>query len=360
MGLRTVLYDSHIARGARMVDFGGWDMPVQYDGVLAEHARVRTDVGLFDTAHMDAFWLEGADSLDVLSRLVTQDVRTLAVGGCRYGFLLNEDGGVIDDLIVYRMGERQWMPVVNAGTAPTDFAWVLQQCEGTATAVRDLRDTQAKLDLQGPSALATLRRVFGVDAAGLTRFRWMRVRVGAAEWIISRTGYTGEDGVELYAPHAALFDAWQALLDAGVKPCGLGARDTLRLEAGLPLYGHEFDTATSPAEAGLLRFCAKPEPFIGQEALRRRAAKPEALLVPFRLEGRQTARNGQAVRREGGEPVGRVTSGSFGPTVGQAIGFAYVAPPYACPGTRWFVDNGRMLLPAEVTELPFIRKEAKS
>ena len=356
MGLRTVLYESHVARGARMVDFGGWDMPVQYEGVLAEHAHVRTGAGLFDTSHMDAFWVEGPDSLDVLSRLVTQDLRTLAVGACRYGFLLNEEGGVLDDLIVYRMGDRQWMPVVNAGTAPSDFAWVRQHCSGTQTVVRDLRNEQGKLDVQGPEATAAVARVFGIGLTELRRFRWMRARVGGADWIVSRTGYTGEDGVEIYAPHADIRAAWQALLDAGVPSCGLGARDTLRLEAGLPLYGHEFDTSTSPAEAGFMRYCAKAEPFIGKEALLRREAAPAELLVPFRLDGRQTARNGQAVRLESGEAIGRVTSGSFCPTAGQALGFAYVAPPYARPGTRWFVDNGRALLPAMVTELPFLRK----
>ncbi len=356
MGLRTVLYDSHLALKARMVDFSGWDMPVQYDGVLAEHARVRKDAGMFDTSHMDAFWLEGPDSLDVLSRIVTQDLRTLTVGACRYGFMLNENGGVIDDLIVYRMGNEQWMPVVNAGTAPTDFAWVLRQCAGTRTTAQDLRDAQCKMDVQGPNARTIVTRVFGIALADLKRFHWLRARVGETEWIISRTGYTGEDGVEIYAPPATIRAAWQALLDAGVKPCGLGARDTLRLEAGLPLYGHEFDAATSPAEAGFLRYCAKSDAFIGKEALLRRAANPAALLAPFRLDGRQTARNGQIVRLEGGEEAGRVTSGSFCPTLGLAIGFAYVKPQYARAGSRFVVDNGRSLLPATVITLPFLKK----
>jgi aminomethyltransferase len=354
MGLRTILYDSHLAQGARMVDFSGWDMPVQYDGVLAEHARVRTDAGMFDTAHMDAFWVEGPDSLDVLSRLVTQELRTLAVGACRYGFMLNEEAGVIDDLIVYRMGEAQWMPIVNAGTAPADFAWVCRQCAGTRTSAADLRGSQSKIDVQGPRALEAVRRALGVDASRLPRFRWMRASLAGADAVVSRTGYTGEDGVELYAPHAAIRAAWQALLDSGVKPCGLGARDTLRLEAGLPLYGHEFDLSSSPAETHLMKYCAKAEPFIGREVLLRRAASPARRLVPLRLEGRQTARHGQEVRDAAGAAVvGRVTSGSYGPTVGQAIGFAYVTPACAAPGTALTVDNGRALLPAVVAELPF-------
>lgn len=359
MELQTPLYARHVAHGARMVEFGGWDMPVQYDGVLAEHARVRSGAGLFDTSHMDAFWIEGPGSLDALSRVVTQDLRTLAVGACRYGFLLNHEAGVIDDLIVYRMDEAAWMPVVNAGTAPGDFAWMREQLAGADCRLRDLRATQGKLDLQGPQAVAILARVLGIDAAGLRRFRWMRAAAGGHDWIVSRTGYTGEDGVELYAAPEAIDAAWQALTGAGVRPCGLGARDTLRLEAGLPLYGHEFDTATSPAEAGMMRYCKKEEPFVGREALLRRAARPALRLAPFRLAGRQTARHGQTVRSADGAPIGRVTSGSYGPTVGQAIGFAYVSPDAACPGAAWVVDTGRALLPATVTTLPFFAKEGK-
>ena len=358
MGLRTALFDRHAALGARMVEFGGWDMPVQYDGVLAEHARVRTDVGIFDTSHMDAFLVEGPGSLDALSRVVTQNLRTLAVGACRYGFMLDETAGVIDDLIVYRMDEQCWMPVVNAGTAPDDFAWVQQHCAGAGCTVRDLRQVQGKLDLQGPNAITVLKRALGIDAATLRRFRWMRASFGGWDWIVSRTGYTGEDGVELYAPQDGIVAAWQALTDAGVRPCGLGARDTLRLEAGLPLYGHELDRDTSPAEAGMMRYCQKTEPFIGDEALRRRAAAPARLLTPFTLEGRQTARNGQPVVLTDGTVIGHVTSGSFAPTVGRAIGFASVAPAQAHPGAHWLVDTGRTRLPATATALPFIDKSA--
>ena len=343
-----------------MVEFGGWDMPLQYAGVLAEHARVRTAAGLFDTSHMDAFWIEGRGSLDALSRVLTQDLRTLAVGACRYGFLLNEEAGVRDDLIIYRMGKHAWMPVVNAGTAPADFAWMEQQLAGSDCKISDLRNIQCKIDLQGPETMTLLADALGIDATGLRRFRWMRASFDGHDCIISRTGYTGEDGIELYAEPRAVEAAWLALTAAGVQPCGLGARDTLRLEAGFPLYGHELDTSTSPAEANLMRYCQKDEPFIGRKALLRRAAKPAELLVPFRLEGRQTARHGQTVKRADGTPIGRVTSGSYGPTVGQAIGFAYVTPDAAAPGTQWFIDNGRALLPATVATLPFLKKEGQS
>ncbi len=339
-----------------MIDFGGWEMPVQYEGVLAEHASVRNDAGVFDTSHMDAFWVSGPESLDALSLLVTQDLRTLAVGACRYGFLLNEDAGVIDDLIVYRMGAYEWMPVVNAGTAPADLDWMRRHCDGDRVTIKDLRGIQGKLDVQGPNAVAVLQRVFGFELSALKRFRWTRVENNNETWIVSRTGYTGADGVEIYPPAASMCRIWQTLIAAGVRPCGLGARDTLRLEAGLPLNGHEFDPGSSPAEAGMMRYCSKAEPFIGKEALLRRAATPASLLAPFLLEGRQTARNGQGVLLENGDAIGKVTSGSFCPTVGRALGFAYVAPEHAVPGSRWFVDNGRTRLPATVTTLPFLKK----
>ncbi len=357
---KTVLHDRHVALGARMMDFGGWAMPLQYEGILAEHAAVRSGAGMFDTSHMDAFRIEGPDSLDVLSGLVTQDLRSLAVGACRYGFLLDEDAGVLDDLILYRMGEAEWMPVVNAGTAEDDFAWISRRLAGTRTVATDLREVQGKLDVQGPQALAHMSRLWDLDAGSLARFRWMRIRAAGADWVVSRTGYTGEDGVEIYATPAAIGSAWDALLDAGVKPCGLGARDTLRLEAGLPLYGHELSRAVSPAEAGLMRHCRKSEPFIGRQALLRRAEALQQRLAPFVMGGRQTARAGQPVRTAAGEEAGRVTSGAFAPTLGRAVGFALVRPDLATPGTSWHVDNGRSLLPATATKLPFLRRESRA
>ncbi len=354
MALKTGLYDQHIAAGARMMEFGGWEMPLQYEGVLAEHQRVRSSVGIFDTSHMNAFWVEGPDSLDALSRIITQNLRTMAVGACRYGFLLNEAAGIIDDLIVYRMSDTAWMPVVNAGTAPGDLAWIESQLAGTATTVRDLRTTQAKIDVQGPDAATTLQQVLGIATDTLRPFRWVSATITGAEGIVSRTGYTGEDGFELYAPHAAIATAWQQLLAAGIKPCGLGSRDTLRLEAGFTLYGNELDTETSPAEAGLMRYAGKDEDFIGRPALLKRAANPTRLLVPFKLAGRQAARHGQNVCLPDQTVVGRVTSGAPGPTVGQAIGFAYVRPDLTAPGTEISIDNGRKMLTATVTTLPFL------
>ena len=342
MNARTILFEHHVTSKARMVDFGGWDMPVQYDGIIAEHNRVRTHVGMFDTCHMDAFLVKGD-----LNRVVSQDLKTLAIGACRYGFLLNDEGGIIDDQICYRLGDEDWMMVVNASTAPSDFAWV-----STYVDTKDLRETQSKIDVQGPNALTEATRILGFDLADLKRFRWKRIN----DCIISRTGYTGEDGIEIYAPHATIASLWDTLLANGIQPCGLGARDTLRLEAGLPLYGHELDTTKSPAEANTLRYASKADDFIGKTAMLERARNLKEQLVAFKLEGRQSARNGQPVKC-GETTIGIVTSGSYCPTIAAAVGFAYVQPAYAALGSTFSIDNGRTLLGATVVETPFYRKK---
>jgi aminomethyltransferase len=239
------------------------------------------------------------------------------------------------------------MMVVNASTAPADFAWVSKRIEA-----QDLRATQSKIDVQGPDALAEVTRILGLDLSDLKRFRWKRF----ANCLVSRTGYTGEDGVEIYAPHETIATFWDKLLANGILPCGLGARDTLRLEAGLPLYGHEFDLTKSPAEASMMRYASKPESFIGKEALLERAKNLKEQLVAFKLEGRQSARNGQAVK-QGDVVIGVVTSGSFCPTIAAAVGFAYVNPQHATLGSTFSIDNGRALLSATVVESPFYRKQ---
>jgi len=354
---RTILHDSHVCLGARMVDFGGWDMPVQYDGIIAEHHRTRQDVTIFDTCHMDAFRVEGAGALDYLSRLVTQDLRSLADGRCRYGFLLRDDGGVLDDLIVYRFSSDRWMVVVNAGTAPGDFAWFRRHAPTAGIVLQDLRDIQGKIDVQGPNSQRPVETLLGLDLAGMKYFSFRTFTVDGVAGVVSRTGYTGEHGYEIYAPVATTLAFWERLLALGVKPAGLGARDTLRLEAGLPLYGHELSTAVSPAEAGMTRYAAKNEDFIGRAAVKaRQAGGLTSRLVGFRIAGRQSARNGNRVLDSAGAAAGHVTSGSFAPTLGYAIGCAYVRPDLAAPDTVLTIDMGSRQLEARVTPLPFYLK----
>ncbi len=241
------------------------------------------------------------------------------------------------------------MMVVNASTAPSDFAWVSNYVD-----TKDLREVQSKIDVQGPSALTEAMRILGFDLSDLKRFRWKQI----GDCIISRTGYTGEDGIEIYAPHATIASIWDMLLANGIQPCGLGARDTLRLEAGLPLYGHEFDSTKSPAEANTLRYAAKSDDFIGKAAMLERARNLKEQLVAFKLEGRQSARNGQPVTF-GESTIGIVTSGSYCPTIAAAVGFAYVQPRYAALGSTFSIDNGRTLLAATVVEAPFYRKNRR-
>ena len=358
MANRTILYDSHVRLGARMVDFGGWDMPVQYDGIIAEHHRTRQDVTLFDTCHMDAFRVEGPGSLDFLSRLVTQDLRSLADGRCRYGFLLREDGGVLDDLIVYRFASDRWMVVVNAGTAPGDFAWFQTHAPASGVVLQDLRGIQGKIDVQGPNSLHPVATLLGMNLDDMGYFSFRTFHVDGVAGVVSRTGYTGEHGYEIYAPVATTLAFWERLLTMGFKPAGLGARDTLRLEAGLPLYGHELNNEVSPVEAGMTRYAAKNEAFIGRAALLARQTKGiQDRLVGFRIEGRQSARNGNRVLDAAGDVVGHVTSGSFAPTLGHAIGCAYVRPGLAATGTHLTIDLGSRQLTAQVTLLPFYRRK---
>lgn len=344
-----------------MVPFSGWEMPVQYDGVIAEHHRTRNDVALFDTCHMAAFRVTGGGSLDLLSRLLTADLRSLADGRCRYGFILRQDGGILDDAITYRLRSDHWMVVVNAGTAQSDFEWFERHAaEASDVTLEDLRPSQGKLDLQGPRSSAVMAEVFGLSLSALKGFGFTCVTAAGVAMLVSRTGYTGEIGYELYAPLPSIPLLWDRLIAAGVRPAGLGSRDTLRLEAGLPLYGHELSVDVTPVEAGLMRYASKDEPFIGRSALLARQAGPRATaLAPFRIEGRQTARNGHRVRDAAGADAGFVTSGSFSPTLGHAIGFAYVRPELAVPGQPVRIDAGRCFLEATVTTSPFYRRAAR-
>ena len=350
---KTPLCEAHVKLGARMVDFSGWYMPVQYDGILAEHQRTRSDVTMFDTCHMGRFWVTGSGSREALDRIFTTDILGMKDGQCRYGFLLNGEGGILDDTITYRFSDTRWLVVVNAGTLAGDREWIHQHLPA-GVGFEDASVSMAKIDVQGPNAFVAVKRVLAVDAAALAYFRFRTFDFGG-EAIVSRTGYTGEKGVELYVATERINDLWQRFLEAGVKPAGLGARDTLRLEAGLPLYGHELSTATTPVEAAMDRYSSKSRPFIGSDALvSRRAQGAKQLLVGFKIAGRQSARAGQTVLAQG-VPSGTVSSGSFSPTLGYVIGFAYVTSALAVPGTRVQVDTGRTVLEAEITTIPFYK-----
>lgn len=360
---RTPLHAVHRAAGARMVPFGGWEMPVQYSSILEEHRAVRTRAGLFDVSHMGEVELLGPGALALVQRLVTNDVERLAPDQALYSPMCTPEGGIIDDLLVYRMGDRL-MLVVNAANTAEDLAWIGEHA-GSDVQVVDRTAEIALLALQGPRAQEILQRLTSVTLSAL-RYYWFRqdIEVGGRRALVSRTGYTGEDGFEIYVDARDAVHLWNALFDAGhpsgLLPAGLGARDTLRLEAGYLLHGNDMDKATTPLEAGLgwtVKF-GKGE-FIGDDVL---AAQKEAgigrRLIGFTLAERAIARHGFPIRRDGAN-IGRVTSGSFGPTVEKSIGLGYVPPRAAAPGEPIAVEiRGRAAL-GVVTKLPFYTRGKK-
>jgi aminomethyltransferase len=354
---RTPLYEEHKSLGARLVDFAGWEMPVQYEGIKAEHIAVRNRAGLFDVSHMGEVVFWGPDAEEAVQRLVTRDVTRQETGQAGYSAVCYEDGGTVDDVIVYRRPD-DFLVVVNASNREKDLDHFRENTRHLDVEVADASDDWALLAVQGPEAAGILQGFTDADLSNLKPFRFVEGEIGGAKTIISRTGYTGEDGFELYlspddAPHV-----WRELLEAGATPAGLGARDTLRLEAGMCLYGNELDPETTPLEAGIgfAVHLDKEQEFIGQEALRRE--KAEGLgkkLVGFEVEGRGIARHDYPVRA-GEENVGRVTSGTLSPTLGKAIGLALVSPGVE---DRFEVVIRDRPVEAHAVQLPFYKRGKK-
>jgi aminomethyltransferase len=358
---RTPLFDLHRELGARLVPFAGFEMPVQYQSILAEHAAVRRAAGLFDVSHMGQIHLGGAGAVASVERLLSCPVATLRPGRVRYGLLCNEAGGVVDDVTVYRLAEDALMLCVNAANVEKDWRWIVAHA-GPETRLHDRSDETALLALQGPASAAILGPLTTPDPIALRRFACGEFRVAGLPALVSRTGYTGADGFELYLAAADGEPVFRALLEAGrphgCMPVGLGARDTLRLEAALPLYGHELDDTTSPLEAGLERFVKASDDFVGAAALaRQRAEGPSRRLAGFVLQDRGVARQGHALLHEG-RPVGAVTSGAPSPTLGKSIGLGYVPPALAVPGTSLEVElrtaASRRVVAARTVETPFV------
>ena len=358
MAKRTPLYATHRALGARLVEFGGWEMPVQYTGIIEEHHAVRRQAGLFDVSHMGEIELRGPHALAACQHLTVNDVGRLRDGQAQYSLLCRPSGGVVDDIIVYRLAADRVLLCVNAANTDTDVAWVREHAGGAE--VVDRSAEFAQLALQGPLATRILQAVTAVAVEDLAAFACCEGEVAGCRTLLARTGYTGEDGWEIYCAPDDAPGLWAALLDAGapsgLRPAGLGARDTLRLECALPLYGHELTDRTTPLEAGLgwvVRFAKGP--FIGREALLRQRDEG----VARRLIG-VVARDG--IPRQGyrivqaGKPVGAVTSGTKSPTLGKAIGLGYVAATLGAPGTALNIEIRGRLVDAEVVPLPFYRR----
>jgi len=383
---RTPLHGVAQAAGGRMVPFAGWEMALQFAGLVAEHRAVRQDCGLFDISHMGVISLRGDAVKDALQELVPSDLHRIGPGEACYTVLLNEQGGVRDDLIVYDRGwtsssfnnsqsvnnslaahnSHELLLVINAACAEADTAWIRSQLEAKGITVAERKGDGVLLALQGPRAASRLEALAGVSLANLPRFGHRELRLAggasgaaaAAQVFVARTGYTGEDGFELLLEREAGIALWQQLVAEGVAPCGLGARDSLRLEAAMHLYGHELNADTTPLEAGLgwLVHLEMPKPFIGRQVLERQSAEgPSRRLVGLKLRGRAIARHGYPVLADG-QPVGVVTSGSWSPSLEEAIALAYVPAGLAKLGTELAVEIRGKAEPALVVKRPFYRR----
>jgi aminomethyltransferase len=344
---RTPLFERHVAAGARMVPFAGWEMPVQYDGVIPEHRAVRSDAGVFDVSHMGQLHVEGPATAAFLQAMLSNDIGRLVDGEAQYTLLTNDDGGIVDDLIVYRVSQGHYLLVVNAGNRETAYGW-LKEREARGTEVRDASDEYALLAVQGPSSLERL------DLPDALAFTHRMGDVGGIEVMVCRTGYTGELGVELMCAAEDGPALWDLVLERGVVPCGLGARDTLRLEVCYPLHGSDITQATDAISAGLGWACALDTEFTGVDALRRiKDAGPERRLVAFTMEEKAVPRQGMSIR--GG---GEVTSGTHSPSLDVGIGMGYVPTAMADPGTELELDVRGKPRRARVVKKPIYRKES--
>ena len=358
---QTCLHDRHVALGAQMSPFGGFDMPIQYADIITEHNAVRNHVGVFDVSHMGEVRITGPGADAFVDYIFTGNATALEPGKVAYGMMLYPDGGTVDDLLVYKMGTNDLLLVIKAANIDKDVEWINSHAAGRDVIVDHQSDYYGQLAVQGPDSEATLRDVLHLDCADLTFYTFKEVDCDGETIIVSRTGYTGEDGFEIYASHGAIVAMWDALIAAGVQPCGLGCRDTLRFEVGLPLYGDELTADISPIAATLGMFVKldKPCDFIGKEACARQKAEGSAMkLVGLEIHDRAIARHGAEVLY-GEHVVGHVTTGYRGISVDKSIAVALVERPVGDLGTELSVRVRRKVYPATVVTKKFYKKSYK-
>jgi aminomethyltransferase len=367
----TALHATHRRMGAKMVDFNGWEMPVEYSsgGIIAEHLAVRLGAGIFDVSHMGDIRLHGPGALAAVQHLSMNDVSRLAIGQAQYSAMLYPPGTFVDDVIVHRLGEQDYLLVINAGTREKDLGWVRDHAGPFECKVEDLSDHYTQIAIQGPKGVNLLQKLTDADLSAV-KFYWFThgTVCGLKNILIARTGYTGEDGFEIYIPadESTSTSVWDQVLDAGQEfgaiPCGLGARNTLRLEAALALYGHEISDTINVWEAGLDRFCRMEKPeFIGRAALEKaRGAGLRRTLVGLEMVERGIARDGYKVFGEDGREIGYVTSGSFAPSLKKNIARAYVPPEFAAVGALVRVEIRGQGVKAEVVPTPFYKRPRRS
>ncbi|RJO65233.1 MAG: glycine cleavage system aminomethyltransferase GcvT [Candidatus Omnitrophota bacterium] len=349
----TPLLSCHEKLGARLSAFGGWLMPIQYEGIISEHLWTRRSVSVFDICHMGEFLVYGDPEKSNLDRIVTMNLGDMPCGKCSYGFMLNEEGGIIDDLVMYRIAPEKWMLVVNAATTDIDEQNLKKHLFKDAR-LENASSALGKLDLQGPVSCEAIQRLFDFQAQGLRYYHFEEVICLGEKVILSRTGYTGELGYELYIPSETILGVWNHILaDSAVKPAGLGARDTLRLEMGYLLYGQDISKDTTPLEAGLDKFVDFNKDFIGKDALlKMRREKTKRLLVCFLSDSRRAPRHNYKIYSDSRE-VGTVTSGSFSPSLSCGIGMGYVELDCATIGTKLVLKDNTVEINATVVEKPF-------
>jgi aminomethyltransferase len=366
---KTPLNDLHRRLGAKMVDFGGWDMPVEYSGLIAEHLAVRTGVGLFDVSHMGDIQLRGPGSLDAVQHICMNDASRLEVGQAQYSAMLYPQGTFVDDVIVHKFSDNDYLIVINAGTREKDYQWIRSNAQRFHCHVSDYSDYYTQLAIQGPRAAETLQKLTSADLSTIRpyRFTWGTV-CGLHNTLIARTGYTGEDGFEIYVPSDAPTSerVWNEVIEAGkefgILPCGLGARNTLRLESAMALYGHEISDEINVFEAGLDRYCKLEKgPFLGSDALQQVQAEggPKRKLVGLEVIERGIARDGYRILDDAHQPVGYVTSGSPAPFLKKNIALAYVPTELATPDRELFVEIRNNPVKARIVPAPFYRKPKK-
>ncbi len=362
--LKTIpLHDVHVRLGGKMVPFAGYIMPVRYSSDIEEHQTVRTGVGVFDVSHMGEFRISGPGALDLIQRVTSNDASKLTVGKAQYAYLPNGAGGVVDDLLVYRLGEDDYMLVVNASNIGKDWDWIASH-NRSGVRMENISDDLCLFAVQGPKAIDTLQALTDVNLSALQYYSFDQADLaGVPRVIISATGYTGAGGFEIYVPTEQAEEVWHRIFEAGkpfnIKPIGLGARDTLRLEMGYCLYGNDIDDTTSPLEAGLGWVTKFTKDFVNSGNLKaEKEAGVKRKLVGFTMEERGIPRSHYDIQDEAGNKIGEVTSGTQSPTLGVGIGLGYVQAEFAAPGTNVFINVRNKSLKAKVVKLPFVSKGA--
>ncbi|MDE7120154.1 MAG: glycine cleavage system aminomethyltransferase GcvT [Muribaculaceae bacterium] len=359
---KTCLHDRHVAQGAMMSPFAGYDMPIEYAGIVDEHQAVRTACGVFDVSHMGEVDITGPDAEKFVNRIFTNDVAGAPTGQCFYGMMLHPDGGVVDDLLVYKRGENHFLLVINAANIAKDEAWILENAKGADVVVDCMSERVSELAVQGPKAEEVVGQVLGIECADLAFYTFREFDTDGHHVIISRTGYTGEDGFEIYSDDQYIISVWDRLMASGrCQPCGLGSRDTLRFEVGLPLYGDELADDITPVEAGLSMFVKLDKTdMIGRDAIARQKEEgPARKCVGLELADRAIPRHGYEVLNDNDEVIGHVTTGYHSISVGKSIAMALVDARYAARGTELKVRIRRKTFPCVVVPKKFYKKSYK-